>query len=167
MYPDDDMKPPTDWVSKLTVFQLNKIAGAGFPIYTILAGIKNMAIQDVKEMAVLDGIGFDDFVFSVHIFFEMCEIQKVQEIRPVAKVKSGAIANNGNDIALGAAVEHGEFIVPKGAAHSEGSAPETCDKCGNNPAQGPHRCPYAYEIGDCEDTCNCCADCEYGCAGDV
>ena len=41
-------------------------------------------------------------------------------------------------------------------------------KCGKNPAEEPHTCPYAEEIGgDSETLCTCCEDCRYECAMDI
>lgn len=94
IYPGDDMTPPTNWVSKLTVFQLDKIAGAGFPIYTMLAGTKDMAVQDVKERAILDGIEFDDFVFAMRTFFMMCANEYIKtntDDKAAASFPSGVI----------------------------------------------------------------------------
>jgi hypothetical protein len=42
--------------------------------------------------------------------------------------------------------------------------PEMCDKCGVNPAQEHHSCPYNEELyDDYETTCNCCEECALHC----
>jgi hypothetical protein len=46
------------------------------------------------------------------------------------------------------------------------AAPAMC-KCGKNPAEPPHICPYQYEINDSEATCDCCAECASECAMDI
>lgn len=46
--------------------------------------------------------------------------------------------------------------------------PELCEVCHVNPAEPPHTCPYAEDIGGDSDTlCTCCQDCEGECAQDI
>jgi len=41
-------------------------------------------------------------------------------------------------------------------------------KCGRNPAEEPHTCPYSEEIGGNSETlCTCCEDCRHECAMDI
>ena len=42
-------------------------------------------------------------------------------------------------------------------------------RCGNTPANPPHPCPYAEEIGGNheEEYCDCCDDCRHECAMDI
>lgn len=40
-------------------------------------------------------------------------------------------------------------------------------KCGVNITQSLHPCPFAIEIYDNYDECDCCDDCAYNCAIDV
>lgn len=43
-----------------------------------------------------------------------------------------------------------------------------CDRCGKNPAQEMHPCPFSEEVhGDSETLCDCCEECEGSCADDV
>jgi len=46
---------------------------------------------------------------------------------------------------------------------------ELCEKCGKNPAQEPHPCPYQEEINDNHDPecCTCCPECEQQCRDDI
>jgi len=47
-------------------------------------------------------------------------------------------------------------------------AQEMCERCGVNPANPSHFCPYQAEInGDYETECNCCDDCAQECAWEV
>jgi hypothetical protein len=44
---------------------------------------------------------------------------------------------------------------------------EPC-KCGDEPSEPPHVCPFAEEIyGDTETLCTCCEKCQHECAMDV
>jgi len=41
-------------------------------------------------------------------------------------------------------------------------------KCGSNPEEEDHICPYAEDIhGDRESLCNCCSVCASNCAADI
>jgi len=43
-----------------------------------------------------------------------------------------------------------------------------CQGCKKPVSGETHTCPFSEEIhGDCESQCNCCSDCEYGCAMDI
>jgi hypothetical protein len=44
-----------------------------------------------------------------------------------------------------------------------------CSRCGKNPAQELHSCPYAEEINDEHDPeyCDCCEECTQECAWDI
>lgn len=42
----------------------------------------------------------------------------------------------------------------------------TC-KCGQRSDYGYHTCPFAMEIHNDDDQCNCCRDCEHECAMDI
>ena len=43
-----------------------------------------------------------------------------------------------------------------------------CQHCHVRPAEDAHSCPYAEEIwGDYDEKCNCCPECERGCAEDI
>ena len=42
-----------------------------------------------------------------------------------------------------------------------------CPKCGKNPAQEPHYCPYDVEINNDYSLCECCDDCEWECNSDI
>jgi hypothetical protein len=45
---------------------------------------------------------------------------------------------------------------------------DVCHQCKINVAEDLHTCPYREDIdGDCETTCNCCADCEYCCCQEI
>ena len=46
--------------------------------------------------------------------------------------------------------------------------PKLCQQCKKNKATEPHTCPYAEDVqGDNKTLCNCCEDCEGGCAHDI
>ncbi len=42
-----------------------------------------------------------------------------------------------------------------------------CNNCKINPPNKPHICPFAKEIGDCDEECNCCDDCTKDCGEDI
>lgn len=43
-----------------------------------------------------------------------------------------------------------------------------CTRCGNNPAEVSHTCPFSVEIaGDDERLCDCCNECTNECAMDI
>lgn len=45
---------------------------------------------------------------------------------------------------------------------------EMCNRCGKNPAEAEHTCPFSVEIhDDSKSTCRCCKDCEQECAWDI
>ena len=45
---------------------------------------------------------------------------------------------------------------------------ELCERCGRNPVQELHTCPYQVDMfGDTETLCNCCHECEGNCCQDV
>ena len=60
--------------------------------------------------------------------------------------------------------------TPQGAASefNDGLDVDMC-RCGKNPAQNPHSCPYVEEIGDNHggEYCICCDDCRHECAMDI
>lgn len=49
---------------------------------------------------------------------------------------------------------------------NEEEKPDSC-KCGNEPSEGPHTCPYAMEVNNSDDLCYCCDDCKYQCGQDI
>lgn len=55
------------------------------------------------------------------------------------------------------------------AALNSAEEPKLCGKCGKQPAQGLHRCPYQYDINDNDDPeyCDCCDACQIDCAMDI
>ena len=44
---------------------------------------------------------------------------------------------------------------------------ETCQTCHIKPATEMHTCPYATEINDCDNECNCCDGCRHECMQDI
>lgn len=40
-------------------------------------------------------------------------------------------------------------------------------KCGKNTKEKPHQCPYAIEINDDTELCECCDDCVSICSDDI
>jgi len=42
-----------------------------------------------------------------------------------------------------------------------------CQRCGNDPAENLHPCPFKQEIHDDDELCNCCDDCMHECAMDI
>ncbi len=42
-----------------------------------------------------------------------------------------------------------------------------CSKCGQNPASELHPCPFAEEINDNHEECDCCDECESECADEI
>lgn len=44
---------------------------------------------------------------------------------------------------------------------------EKCQRCGGEPADEPHECPFASEIYNNCDLCNCCDHCRGECAMDI
>lgn len=43
---------------------------------------------------------------------------------------------------------------------------DTKCECGGD-SNGSHPCPYAQEINDCADECNCCEECTQECSNDI
>lgn len=44
--------------------------------------------------------------------------------------------------------------------------PRIC-KCGKNPAEPVHNCPYEDDVKNVEKRCKCCKDCTRECAADI
>lgn len=42
-----------------------------------------------------------------------------------------------------------------------------CCRCGKNPAEPEHSCPYNEELGDGDLRCDCCESCQTECAWDI
>ncbi len=53
------------------------------------------------------------------------------------------------------------------SAKKRGKAAAKCERCRKSPGEPDHECPYASEINDDHQPCNCCSDCSYECAMDI
>ena len=49
------------------------------------------------------------------------------------------------------------------ALNKNNASVETCQTCHSKPATEMHTCPYATEINDCNNECNCCDGCRHEC----
>lgn len=104
-------------MEKLTIFQLTQIADAGFPIFSALSTIKDVPIEEVKGVAVLDGIEFDEFVAAMRLFFQMAHmVYKVETAATNIKFPSGgklsARHKSGKikEFTAGSDIEAGELV---------------------------------------------------------
>lgn len=68
--------------------------------------------------------------------------------------------------------EWGVAMIDGGAANDEIVTVvdvAKCERCGANPVEEPHACPYAQDIGGSTDNkyCTCCMACTHECAMDI
>ena len=53
------------------------------------------------------------------------------------------------------------------ALNKNNASVETCQTCHIKPATEMHTCPYATEINDCDNECNCCDGCRHECVQSI